>query len=111
MLLAVTFALGLAPMLGAQPPAEWTALTARLVRASDEASLSDLRTARAGALRAVVSPPPGVSAALAHYTLAYADYRLAADERVGGAEHRCQSQGERYGEQHRDLRYRMVIPA
>lgn len=77
-----------AVILAQSAPAEWTALTARLVKAANEGDVADLRSARAGALRAVVAVPPGVSPALAHYTLAYADYRLAADSRVDGTEQR-----------------------
>jgi tetratricopeptide (TPR) repeat protein len=88
MLLAATLALGLNTAGAVQAPVEWTALTEKLVRAANEGALDDLKSARAGALRAVVTPPSGVSAAMAHYTLAYADYRLAADDRVGAAEQR-----------------------
>jgi len=86
MLLAVTLAIGLNPALAAQVSADWTALTTKLVRASNENDLTELKSARAAALRAVVSPPAGVPPAVAHYTLAYADYRLASDPRVTGAE-------------------------
>ena len=88
MLLAATLVMGLTSTLPVQPPPEWTALTAKLLKAANENALADLRSARAAALRAALSPPSGVPPAVAHYTLAYADYRLAGDQRVDAAEQR-----------------------
>ena len=79
-LLVVTM---LGAILAAQnAPASWTTLTAKLSHAADNGNLADLRAARAEAQKAIATPSGGVPAALAHYTVAYADYRLAADVRT-----------------------------
>src|SRR5262249_36804013 len=97
MVLAVTLAVGLNSALAALVPADWLALTARLVRAADgngqdvpadEPAQPGLHSARAAVLRAVVLPPAGVAPAIAHYTLGFADYRLASDPGGTGTEQR-----------------------
>jgi len=83
---AAVLMLGTGLIAAQSPPPEWTALTAKLSQASDAANLVDLRAARAAALRFAVAPAAGVRPALAHYTLAYADYRLSLHPQVAGAE-------------------------
>jgi tetratricopeptide (TPR) repeat protein len=73
----------------AQPtpaPAAWTALTAKLSRAADNGHLADLKASRADVQKAVTTPIAGVAPAVVLYTVAYADYRLAADDRTPAAE-------------------------
>jgi tetratricopeptide (TPR) repeat protein len=67
-------------------PAEWTALTTKLSRAADNGNLADLKASRTAAQKVVTAPMAGVAPALALYTVAYADYRLAADDRTPAAE-------------------------
>jgi len=67
-------------------PAAWTALTAKLLRAADNGNLTDLRAARADAQKALAAPSVGVPPAVALYTVAYADYRLAADDRTAASD-------------------------
>jgi tetratricopeptide (TPR) repeat protein len=73
-------------LLAQSAPVEWTALTVRLSQAADNGNLVELRGARAAALRVVVAPMTGVAPPIALYTVAYADYRLATDQRTPGAE-------------------------
>jgi tetratricopeptide (TPR) repeat protein len=78
-------------------PADWTALTGKLTQAADAGNLSDLKSARAAVLKQVVTPSSAVPPAIAHYTLAYVDYRLAVDQRVPGAEqHDFADEAERH---------------
>src|SRR5262245_36967806 len=70
------------------PPADWAAFTAKLNQAADTGNLSDLKAARAAVLKQVVTPSSSLPPAVAHYTLAYVDYRLAVDQRVPGGEQR-----------------------
>ena len=73
-------------VLAQAPSVDWTALTAKVREAAEAGDSTQIKAARAAALKTVVSPAPGVPPALAHYTLAYTDYRLATDQRLGNAE-------------------------
>ena len=66
--------------------AEWIALTTNLTRAADNGNRADLKASRAAAQKVVATPMAGVTPAVALYTLAYAAYRLAADDRTPAAE-------------------------
>jgi len=78
---------GLGCTLAAQSaPAEWMTLTMKLSRAADNGDLAELKAARAEAQKIAATPTPGVSPAIALYTVAYADYRLAADDRTPASE-------------------------
>jgi hypothetical protein len=75
--------------LAAHPAAQdtaWTTLTGRLDHGANTNNAEELKAARAGALRDVVTPVPGVPVPTARYAVSYADYRLAAHPDTSGAE-------------------------
>ena len=85
MRLLVVIALG-AALAGQSVSSASTTLTTRLTRAADNGNLAELKAARTEAQKAVARPIAGVPPAVAFYTVAYADYRLAADARTPAGE-------------------------